>query len=255
MLWYKSWLETRWRFLIGLALLICSASAVVMMRPQTLKLLPLAENMDVAGEIGRRIREAVALQHEYRGYIWTQWFRQNLAHLGTLFAVLLGTGGILAQSSGGAALFTLSMPVTRGRLLAIRAATGLAEWFALAFIPSLLIPILSPSIGESYSLAATLIHSACLFLAGAAFFSLAFLLSTLFNDLWRPLLISLLVAVLLGAAPALVEALSRFDIFGVMSADVYFRTGTLPWLGLLAVAAASAAMLYAAAANIVRHDF
>ena len=30
MLWYKAWLETRWRFLIGLVLLVCSAAFIVL---------------------------------------------------------------------------------------------------------------------------------------------------------------------------------------------------------------------------------
>jgi hypothetical protein len=40
-----------------------------------------------------------------------------------------------------------------------------------------------------------------------------------------------------------------------MNGEVYFRTGELPWQGLLASAAASAAMLYAAAMNIAHRDF
>ena len=34
MLWRKSWMETRWRFLIGLLLLVCSAAVIVFARPQ-----------------------------------------------------------------------------------------------------------------------------------------------------------------------------------------------------------------------------
>ena len=43
MLWYKSWLETRWRFLIGLVLLVCSAMFIVLAYPRLIQLLqPLA---------------------------------------------------------------------------------------------------------------------------------------------------------------------------------------------------------------------
>lgn len=49
--------------------------------------------------------------------------------------------------------------------------------------------------------------------------------------------------------------LSRYSVFRVMSAEVYSRGGGLPWLGLLASAAVSAAMLYAATRNIARQDF
>ncbi|HEY1336563.1 MAG TPA: hypothetical protein VGF59_03595 [Bryobacteraceae bacterium] len=255
MLWYKSWLETRWRFLLGLAMLMCSAAGVVLTRPEVMKLMPMADRLPVAGEIGRRIREAVDLSRSYNGYVWSQWFRQNGAQFGTIFAALLGTGGLLAQSSGGAALFTLSMPVTRARLLGIRAAAGLAEWFVLAFAPSLLIPLLSPTIGESYGVGNTLVHSACLFIAGAAFFSLAFLLSTAFGDIWRPLLLALLIATVLAVLPLVLRGMGSWNIFNVMSGESYFRGGRLPWAGLTASAAASAAMLYAGARNIAHRDF
>lgn len=253
MLWYKSWMETRWRFLIGLVLVICSACATVSMWPRVVELLPLASSVDPGGEIGRRIKESVDVQREYRGYVWSQWFGQNLTNLGTLFAVLLGTGGLL--TSGGSALFTLSMPASRNRLIGVRTAAGLGELLVLALVPTLAIPLLSPSVGETYRLSDALVHGICLFIAGAAFFSFAVLLSTVFTDLWRPLLLALTVAVVLALCEQVFRELSPFGIFRVMSAEAYFRTGHLPWLGLLASVAASAAMLYGAAVNTARRDF
>jgi hypothetical protein len=251
MLWYKSWLETRWRFLIGLALLMCSAAALVFTYPRVRDLLPLAAPVEVSGELGRRIREAMDLARDYRGYVWSQGFQQNLSNLGTLFAVLLGTGGLM---SGGAALFTLSLPVSRRRLLGTRVAAGLAEWLVLAFVPALLIPLLSPAVGESYSAAAALAHGVCLFVAGTVFFSLAILLSTVFGDVWRPLLIALAIAAGLGTAEIFAD-LSRFGIYSVMSGGTYFHTGRLPWGGLFVSAGVSAALLYGALANIANRDF
>ena len=255
MLWYKSWLETRWRFLIGMALLVCSAGGLVLTEPQVMKLIPLARTMDVGGALGRDIRKSMELALEYRGYVWSQWFGKNALQMTTLFAVLLGTGGMLSQPSGGAVLFTLSMPASRRRLLGVRAAAGLGEFLALAFVPSLLIPLLSPAIGETYHVGGALIHSACLFAGGAVFFSLASLLSTIFFDLWRPLLITVLIAVMLALCSQIFGWLEPYSVFRMMSGETYFRTGALPWLGLLASAAASAGMLYAAAVNIDRRDF
>ena len=255
MLWYKSWLETRWRFLIGLLLLTLSAFGAVFSYPQVVKLLPMASQIHVGGAIGQRIAEAAELAGSYRGYIWGQWFRQNLQQSWTLFAVLLGTGGLLSQSSGGGALYTLSLPLTRTRLVGIRAATGLAELFLLAFIPSTLVPLLSPAIGQTYSAGDALIHAACLFIAGSVFFSLAFLLSTIFSDVWRPLLIVLVGATGLGILEQFFRFPSRVSLFRVMSAELYFRGSGLPWLGLLASAAVSAALLQAAIRNIARQDF
>ncbi len=253
MLWYKSWLETRSRFLIGLALLCCSAAGVVLVWPKIMELMPLAASINVSGVLGRQIRESAEMSREYRGYIWSQWFRQNLVQLGTLFAVALGTGGLLSQRSEG--LFTLSLPVSRARLTMVRAAAGLAELCALAFVPSLLIPLLSPAVGKSYQPADAAIQSACMFLGAAVFFSMAFLLSTVFHDLWRPLLIAFTLAVVLGVSEEVFPDWSRYSIFHVMRAESYFRSGELPWQGLFASIAASAAMLYGAVRNVARRDF
>ena len=87
------------------------------------------------------------------------------------------------------------------------------------------------------------------------FFSLAFLFSTMFDDLWRPLLLALAAAGGLWLFELALRDLAPYSIFRVMSAEVYFRTGQLPWLGLLACAIASAAMLYGAAINMAHQDF
>jgi hypothetical protein len=255
MLWYKSWLETRWRFLIGLGLLMLSACGIVLFYPEVKKLMPLVPTIDTNGVLGRRIREAAELQREFRGYVWSQWFRQTPTQIGTLFAVLLGSGNPLSSGSEDAALFTLSLPASRHRLIAVRAGTGLAELFALAFIPSLLIPLLSPAVGESYGIGSALVHGLCLFTAGAVFFSLALLLSTVFGDLWRPLMLACAVAVILGLAEIFLRSQSAHGIFWVMSGESFFRRDGVPWAGLLIAAALSASMLYAAAVNLARRDF
>jgi len=255
MLWYKAWLETRWRFLIGLALLLCSAAAVVFTYPKVVQLMPMVSRTDTGGLLGERIREAAEMARTYRGYAWSQWFSQNLANTWTLFAVLLGTGGLLAQASGGAALFTLSLPVSRAELVRVRALTGLAELLVLAVVPSLLLPVLSPAVGQSYGVSDAIVHSLCLFAAGTVFFSLAFLLSTVFTDIWRPFLMVLFLSMVLGIVEQLFRDQLPFGIFRVMSADSYFKSVGIPWLGLLATAALSAAMLYGAAINISRRDF
>jgi hypothetical protein len=125
----------------------------------------------------------------------------------------------------------------------------------LALIPSLMIPLLSPAVGETYSVSNALVHSVCLFIAGTVFFSLAFLLSTVFGDVWRPLLIVVCASMMLALVEQVFRDVSPFSVFRVMSAETYFRGGGVPWLGLAATAAVSAAMLYAATKNIARQDF
>ena len=105
------------------------------------------------------------------------------------------------------------------------------------------------------SLPAALVHALCAFVASAAFFSLATLLSTSFSDIWRPLLIACAVAVVLWLAEQVIRDFSPYSIFTVMNGEKYFRSGQLPWAGLVVAASLSAAMLYGAAMNIERRDF
>jgi len=256
MLWYKTWLETRWRFIAGLALLICSASASVLTYPMTVKLLPLADSMQFAGPLGERVRETIELSRTFDGYLWSHWVRQNFLNLWTLFAVLLGAGGLVSRESGGG-LFTMSLPVSRETILTSRVLTGLAELLALALVPSLIVPILAASIGERYGFGDSLVYGFCMFAAGAVFFSLAVLLSTQFADIWRPLLIVLAVALVAATFEEVSRRVGSFGvgIFSTMSGGAYFAGGGLPWIGLLISMSISAGLLFVASLNFSRRDF
>jgi len=256
MLWHKAWLETRWRFISALVILTILAGGNVYDYLATQRLLHFNDStLTPAAEatgLANTIREAIKVQSTFEGFIWYQSFRQNMTQMGVFFAILLGCGGLLSESSRGSVLFTLSLPVTRRRLLSVRAGAGLAQWFTAAMIAPLAIPLLAPSIGEHYRIVDALAHGLCVSVVGAVFFSLASFLSTLFGDIWRPMLIAIGIACVLAFASFAVPQLA---IFTVMNGESYFRTGTMPWAGLLTSAVLTMALLYSAAETLERRDF
>lgn len=254
MLWHKAWLETRWRFATALVILTVLAGAKVYEYVVTQRMMPLAESVleTDTSPLGAAIREAVAAQREFRGFIWYNGFRDNLTQLGVLFAVLLGCGGLMAEARKGSALFTLSLPVTRKQLLGARVSIGLAQCFAIAVVPPLAIPLLAPAVGQTFSVVDALAHGLCLFFVGALFFSLASFLSTLFGDIWRPLLIAIFIACIAAIVQFVAPGMG---LFKVMSGESYFRHGTLPWMGLVTAAVLASALLYSAAETLERRDF
>ena len=254
MLWYKSWLDTRWRFLIGLAVVLISAGDSLVDYVNLQQVVPALGTAAIegGGAIGRAIEAAIEFQRTFRGFVWYQWFDQNLTYSGTLFAALLGSGSPFSGSGRGV-LFSLALPVSRGRWLGTRAAMGLAELLLLLLVPSLAIALLAPVIGERYGLGETVVHGTSVFVVASVFFGLALLLSTVFNDLWRPLLLTCLVA--MGLSFGALALPSGYGLFEVMSAESYFRGGSLPWAGWLISVALTAALLYAAAAQVARRDF
>jgi ABC-type transport system involved in multi-copper enzyme maturation permease subunit len=255
MLWHKAWLETRWRFIAGLLLLTVLSGAKVYEYVVTQRMMPMAESAlagAVDSPLGNAIREAIEVQREFRGFIWYTAFRDNLTQFGVLFAVLLGCGGLLAEGKKGSALFTLSLPVTRRRLLGVRTAAGLAQCFVLAMVPPLAIPLLAPAVGQHFSIVDALAHGLCLFFVAALFYSLAAFLSTIFGDFWRPMLIAFFVVCVAAIAQFVAP---QFGLFSLMSGETYFRSGSLPWTGFVTTAVLASALLYSAAETLERRDF
>jgi ABC-2 type transport system permease protein len=253
MLWYKAWLETRWRFLIGLLLGAGSATLLVLMHPmfQNMQL----EAPDLGGELNEMVKEALKMASTFTGYVWSQWFGKNLLQVWSFFAILIGVGGIATEKASGSALWTLSLPVTRRRLFGVRAATGALELLALALLPSLLIPLLARFIGQSYPVGETLVYSLMLFAGGLFFYSMAILLSTLFGEQLKAVILGLAIVFAMALLPLLSKGLEPYSVSTLMSGRQYFLTGELPLAGLAAYLLLAAALYLIALRVLERRDF
>jgi ABC-type transport system involved in multi-copper enzyme maturation permease subunit len=253
MLWHKAWIDTRWRCLIGLAVLLLSAMGTVFgYQLVSSKALDISSPQG-SGMVAAAIREALELSRTFKGYVWLNAFSQNLSQLATLFAILLGAGALRSEAPG--TLYTLSLPFSRRALMTTRAATGLAELLAMTMVSALAIAVLAPAIGERYPVVDALVHGVCLFAGTAVFFSLTFLLSTWFPDPWRPPIIACGIAVVIAMIETLFSGVAPLGIYHVIHGESYFRGNGIPWLGLLVVVALSAVLLRLAIATIERQDF
>jgi ABC-2 type transport system permease protein len=254
MLYYKAWRETRSRFLIGLAVLVGTTVFIVMEYQNIAKLLLLVPGLEVGGEVQRKIIEAADISHTYRGYVWSQLFTKNLPQAWCLFAAILGAGGLISSRWSRGMVYTLSLPLSRRVLVLTRAAVVATELLAMALIPSLLVCVVSPFVGQSYGVTEALVHGLCMFAGGSIFFGLAFLLSSFFED-WRPIMFTAGLAIALSALEDLFPWYADHGLFQVVSGASYFRGGGLPWLGLAITLGTTTAMVYGAVLNVARRDF
>jgi hypothetical protein len=251
MLWYKSWIDTRSRFLIGLAVGLLGAIAYVAAFPQVRQYIELLATQPPPEGLPR-IAESVALQRTFRGFVWGGWFSKNFGLFTVLIAALLGSGSALSGSGRGL-LFSLALPVSRDRWVRARASLGAVELLALTLVPSLAICLVAPLVGEHYGVLDAAVHGVSAFAGAALFFAVATLLSTVFEDVWRPLLFTCLIAGVLAFAESVL--LDGGGLFAVTSGEAYFRGGSPSWLGLAAALAVALALIYAAAANVARREF
>jgi len=253
MLWYTAWRDTRWRFLIGLGILSGIALANTLAYPHWQGLLGGALVAGPGDQPAREINSIAQVSSSFRGYVWVQLVRVNLSYLWVVFAVLLGATGSFSQRSG--AIFTLSLPVSRRRVCAVRAATELAELCVLGLAPMLLVPLAAPVVGYSYPLADALVYGIQILSGGAIFYCLSLWLATIFDDRWRPIMITLAVAVIGNLCTNLIAALAPFSPATVMEGESYFRTGVPAWAGICVWLVVSAAVLYAAVRSTEVRDF
>lgn len=164
MLWHKAWLETRWRFVFCLGFVIVIQAFIHWS--------------------GAKARPAQAHPLQAASAF-------ALLSIGWVTTMLSGSG-IQTQPSFQATrglhastYFTLSLPVSRSRLLLVRAALG---WFEEIVVIALLsgglwifYPMLRTAARGSDMLAYTLV----LFAFASALYSTSVLLGTLLEDIWR----------------------------------------------------------------------
>jgi ABC-type transport system involved in multi-copper enzyme maturation permease subunit len=244
LLW-KAWLESRARFFAALVLLIGTVTYAV-----------LISNSWLARYNLRHPGEPLL----YSAFIWSGLFNWLLQGSWILAAFVLGLGGLRREGATGAALFTLGLPIGRSRLMTIRATLLAAECAALALLPSLLIPILSRIVGQSYPTSQALEFGVLMGCAGLVFPCFGLLLSTLFEgEFTAPVLgICIVATVFFGSKQ---PSLHRWSIFDVMNGASFIDPSTqllvnsAPWLGLGICLLAAFMMLYAATSLLKSHDF
>jgi ABC-type transport system involved in multi-copper enzyme maturation permease subunit len=245
MLWYKAWRESRTRFLLSaVALAVICASFVFFHR-------------DASSGISDE-------PLSYPVYIWRITYKGYLRELFMVLAILLGLGGLARERDQRTAGFTLAFPVSRWRLLVTRTLLGLGQVVLLSTIPAIVLPLLSPLIGQAYPSAQAWAFAILWATVGSLIFAMALLASVLFaGEFTAP------VAAILGLTAysflADVRPLEPYltDIHDVMSGiDMpYFaeRTGILtgppPWATVFTLLLAAAALIVIGARITNRQDF
>jgi ABC-2 type transport system permease protein len=244
-LWHKAWLETRGRFLMSALAMSVLCVACIWWQA------------DMRMQGGRTVSYAAYVHR----FAYNGWLRGPFVML----AMVLGLGGLLRERSHGTAPFTLSLPAGRFELTAVSAAVGLAQLVALALLPALLIPALSPWLAhESYPLSQSFEFAALWVTCGGAVFASAFLVATILGGEYNGFMVTWLlffVYTMAANAPPL-RAHPALNLNRIMSGSrmVYFDVATsrlagLPWPLLAVVGLVGLSFLALSWQVVERRDF
>ena len=169
MLWYKTWLETRARFLISLLGIVALCSLMVYN--------------------GNKYTWPYTTVDYYYGVL--QSGHALLCIMWVLAVTLLLMGGLVRERAAGTAPFTLALPVSRGRLMAVRVSMGLLQAIALAMVPWCAMFLIGGLTGKAHSIPQAVFHLALLAGGGMVFFGTALLISSLVEGEYTAPVVSL----------------------------------------------------------------
>lgn len=223
MLWYKGWLETRFR----LAFVLAVVTFMLFVQSS-------ASNRGDAGAVIAASGFSVLL-----------------------ICVFLAAAGIATQQSlqaakglHGSTLFTLTLPVSRFRLLAVRAGLGWLEMSAGVVWLCSLLWFLFPTIRERTTPREMVEYATVLIACGSAPYCVPVLLATFLDDLWR-VWASLMCYAALWSLANRIPALASVNFFLAMGDRSPLLTHTMPWTAM-ASALGLAAVLFFAALKVVQ---
>jgi ABC-2 type transport system permease protein len=235
-LWYKAWLETRSRFLTCLATLTIFCAVFV---------------GHAQGIIGPGWKtDNNRLLFVTQQFVVIMWI---------LAVVLLGMGGIIRERAIGTSSLTLSLPVSRARLLGIRIGMGVLQAIALAVVPWTTIFLVSSFSRMPILITQVGFYVLLLIGGGSAYFAMAVLVSSLVEGEYTAPAVAfglvLLTAIVLDAW------LRPFNLWRLLTGDFYIDRHTyllswpFPWRGTLASMSAAALMLLTSIRVIERREF
>ena len=134
MLFYKAWLESRLRFLVGLAAVTAVCILFIRLRPILVE--DWKRVLQDPHWSGRPTWLFVGV-HDLNFFAWHFLYENKLQQVWVLFAILLSFGGLVREKEQGTAAFSLSLPVSRSRWLMTRMLVSIAEGFVLGLAATL----------------------------------------------------------------------------------------------------------------------
>ena len=246
MLRYKSFLDTRLWFLLGILALSAQVVALYMSYP-----------MDPAtsypnGALGVTTAEMTRLRTgDFRAYIWLRWFSTTMLLMWPVFAIRLAGTGL--EESGGRE-YLLSLPATRRNIAMTRLSVSAAQIAAITIVPSLLVCAMAPLQGQRYPISDALVHSFILMVGGIGLFGLTMFLRAITKDVAAYVVMGGLIF-LVGLFTFLVQGFTPYSFFRVMNGADYFFNHHVPWTGLAVSATIGCALIWLSIRIVERRDF
>jgi hypothetical protein len=231
MLWFRAWLETRSRIVFTLVWLSFFVGVLAMAGTG-------------GGAPGNTPVGRLLAMMAFPWIFVPVWLAGSGVRTQPVFGRNATRGG------HGSTHFTLSLPVTRARLLMVRGALGLLETAAVTLVSGAAAWMLFPIVRAASTPMLGMQHLLVVFMCGLAFYGLSVLMSTWLDEMWHIWSTTILILVL-WAPPVRRLLPPAFDIFRPLVDMSPLITHTLPWTAM-AVSLVAGGVFVVAALHIVK---
>jgi ABC-2 type transport system permease protein len=244
MLWYKAWLETRTRFIISLAgiAFFCSYRVSSVLEQKKYSFHPVGYS-NVSAYSGALFQGHVLL--------CTLW----------VFAMsFLLMGGLLHEKDMEISAFTLSLPVSRVRLMVVRVGAGLLEGVTLGILPWFTMLLVLKFSGWTPPAIQIMSYLTLLIGGGMPFVALAVLISSTVKGLYTAPLVNFAVVIWVmftsGAEHfRMISPLNFMQGYAYLDHHAWLMLSPFPWLQLALSLAFSVSLIILSIVAIQRRDF
>jgi hypothetical protein len=227
----KDWLETRWKF----ALLAALFAFVLAQRE--------ARAGDPDGGIARLLNMFSLI-----------WIFVSVMLAGTGIKTQSGSAFHPAKGLHGSMYFTLSLPVSRLRLLAMRSATGLLESAVIMLVVPCAAWMVVPPLRASASLTDALAYALTTFVCTLGFYFTSVLMALFFDGIWQAYG-SVIVIGLLRWLSSLLPVPRSLDFFRAVGDSSPLITHVIPWAAMGVSLVFATILAVATAREVVTHEF
>lgn len=244
MYWYKCWCEVRTRVFVSV-LALAVACVFIVFYQQTM-------------------RDHADAPMTYAAYIWKSIYNSFGRDLFVIMSIAMASGGLLQEKPQGTLGFTLALPISRWQVVTTRALVGYFGIVAMALVPAIVVPILSPYVGQHYPVSQALQFSLLWACAGSVIYALTSLLSYLMEGEYSAMLVAIPALMVYGAMLQLpwLAGVPALDIFHLMNGEEmaffdetrHLITGPLPWVALIVTVAASGLFVLTAGRRMKQRD-
>ncbi len=242
-LFWKEMRDARWIIVVGLVIAVLTGVSLPLLFDYLAGLMsgvPLPEWVRGTAE---------AQTANYRLYIWSNWYGKNLSQYVLVLAVIIGATALAGERGRGSLEFTLTRPLSRGAVFATKVAAGAAA-LAIIVVVSTVATLVSTLVAGRAVDPWWFLGGLAAFLAGSlTLHALALVFSARMVDAVKAGVAAIVVALVL-TVPGYFPATTKYSLFYHMASGKAAMAPSVlaggAWVSVLVLAAAAAALYYAA---------